>query len=434
MSHKIKFPILTPLNKEFKVKRNYLRDKYPNVDFKDEDIDKYDYQSHDKHVYILSEFLKQYNVKTLGIKYLNWDSIHYMTNPKVNGPTHEHALNNNSINIEYDDLFEGSNEHILLKRCYDKKYTKSYFELDVNIDNDKEFEFSINPLFKIDIEAKLNDNINKDNFISFYMDKILSFINPEEVIYKHPNGYMYYTKNYCLVKTIMVNNSKDVGWGQNKKTFSEYEFRLQKYSTVQEYKKYINNQYGDVKTMHKKAKQISFEQLKIELISICNNVYNKAEYVKSYYNNNVIKNMFKNENVLFIFDKFNETVFTNYKDKNKNTDAYIETTKIYKKDKLIGEYKNFNEVNETIKNEILEFLLKKFGDDLALNVIDDIDFFVSELNLSIYENQEYTGDYFLYNESFDLGKYKIQINSGEYIKDQSVCPLDIHGFVLYKVK
>lgn len=423
----VNFPILKEFQHEnIPLKGNQLRDKYPDVPFKDKDIDWYDYDSNKRQKLIMSEFLKQYNVRDLCITAEfkgNIKKYYYLYDielKKGNKVTDGRNIVLSCISYEfYDDKFTIEYENL-----------KSDFRLlQPGVKIDKEFKLYLEWHGDAEINIEINpDRKILDDYISFFVDKMLAEYNEDSIIYKHPNGCQYYTDKHCIHKHLKAYIRKE-------KKESTISFQLIKLDAVEPFKKY--NEGYSVKSMPKKSKQISLSQMRTEFISLCNHVVkNKIELEESVYCPEDIEHLFKGQN--FYFDASIEGrtygpsfIFTNYIEKQKDRE-YIEGASIYKKDKLIGNFESFDGVDETIKNELMEFLVDKFGESLDLSLMDGIDKFAYILSLDIHENEEYSGDYFLYENCFDFGKYKIQVNSSKYIKDQCICDLQVDSIDIYK--
>lgn len=427
MKKKFKKPILKEINHlDIPINRNELRDKYPNVDFKDKDIEKYDYESYDRHLHILKSFVEQYNVKDILVPILFNERIikRYMFNVKPN-------LKWKSTSLVSDE-------------CYFLDYNSKSFSLNninsgeqhlsIDIKDKNNFNFEINNwtktdfLFDIEINPDLTE-IKKD-YISFFINELLKEYNDETIIYKHPNGYVYYTKDHCIHKEI------DIKFNREKEM--NIEFKLEEFDVVEPFKKYYGV-YNKVYSMHKKSKQISLDQLKIELISLCKNTISKnIQLDGEIYPEDNLRKYFNEENVQIKYRPFDRNYdeyvhFTNYKENKK--DYFIEEVPIYKKDKskLIDSYSSLDEIDDVIKKDILDFLIDVIGENLDLSIMDkDLEYFVYHLNLDVYDNEELTKDYFYYNCAYDFGRYKIDFRGGRYIKDQSICDMKILGIDIYK--
>lgn len=424
MSYSI-FPILKDFDRNFVKKRNHLRDKYPDVPFKDEDISFYDYGSSEPESFLMEQFLEQYNVKDLLI-----------TTDFGNGNLRKYYL--------YDiKLIPGLTDERYKLLCKNFRLDYDGFIIDLDI-NETEFwtlrqSLKIKNHFKLYMDwhndAKINIEINPDrkvlgDYVSSFIDQLLSDYNEESIIYKHPNGIQYYTENCCINKKIEARIRRE-------EEKSYIEFKIEKDAVVEPFKKY-NDGYA-IKSMHKKSRKITFAQMRLEFISLCNHVIkNKIKFTKKkWYYAEHIKPLFKGQSFIFNYSTEGE----NYKDYylitdfiEKRKDTHIESVGIKKKDKHIGSFESFKKVDSKIKDNIIDFLVEKFDDDLDFTLMDDLEHFTSVLDLDLYENEEYSGDYFLYENTFDFGKYKITVNSSKYIKDQCICDLSPDSIDIYEKK
>ncbi len=423
----IKLPILEKFEyKNIPLDGNTLRDKYPEVKFKDEDISWYNYKSSKRYDHVFNQFIKQYEIEDLCVVAHFGQNKRHMylfdvsVNPEEGRRENITLFAKKSLTLDHDgfelkyDGFE-SDFRMLDIRAKD---IKNNFELYIPW-GDIKLELEINP-----------DKSIADDYISFFVDKLFEDLSDEDVIYKHPNGCQYYTEKHHIHKIL------DIRTDDKEEEKRRVSLKIKKYDVVEPFKKY-NDSYA-VKSMPKKSRQISFEQMKLEFKSICKHVINnKLKFAESIYNASDIEHLFKGQNIKFEVrngdnNYTRDFIITEYVEKEKG-EQYIDSCNIHKKDKRIGKYKSFKNVDQEVKDEIMSFLEEKFGDDLQLDLMDsDLDHFVGALNLETYEDEEYDGDYFIYNNSFDLGKYKAVIYSSRYIKDGCICDLTAGSIDIYK--
>lgn len=424
MSYSV-FPILKEFDRNFVIKRNHLRDKYPDVAFKDDDISYYDYDSNEPEAIMMQQFLEQYNVKNLLItadfgkgqinKYFLQD-----VKLKIDGDEYylqcekSLKLENNKFEIKYDNL--GGDFHIL-KQSVKKK--DNNFRLYMYFHGDAKIHIDINP--DLDI---------LDDYVSYFVDELLSGYNDESIIYKHPNGIQYYTED-CSIYKGLTSHIREV------KSSSSMQFRINKHDVVEPFKKY-NDGYN-VRSMPSKSKKITFEQMKMEFKSLCYHVINNNVKLteKKWYRIEELKSLFKGQNLLFYYNCERDNYkgdfeITNYDPKRKK-DVSFENVSIKKKDKHIGNFETFDHVDQTIKDDITKYIIENINDDFDL-VFGDLEVFASELDLDLDENEEYSGDYFYYDNAYNFGKYTLIFNSSKYIKDQCICDLQLNSIDIYKTK
>jgi len=424
MSYSV-FPILKEFDRNFVKKGNHLRDKYPDVAFKDEDIDWYDYESNEPEAIMMEQFLEQYNVKNLlittdfgkgkihkyylkGVKLKIDDNKYYLQCEK------SLKLENNGFEIKYDDLKE---DFHTLKQS--EKIIDNNFRLYMFFHGDAKLHIEINP-----------DLTVLDDYVSYFVDELLNEYNDESVIYKHPNGIQYYTETECIFKGLTTYIRED-----DSKTIMR--FRIYKHNVVEPFKKY-NDEYN-VRSMPAKSKQITLEQMKMEFKSLCYHVIkNKIKLTeRKWYYAEHLKPLFKGQNLLFYYncerDNYKDDFeITSYEPKRKK-DVSFKNVSIKKKDKHIGNFETFDDVDQSIKDDITKYITEKIGDDFDL-VFSDLEVFVSELDLDIEENEEYSGDYFYYDNAYSFGKYTLVFNSSKYIKDQCICDLQLDSIDIYEIK
>lgn len=417
------FPILKDFDRNFSKKRNYLRDKYPDVPFKDEDISRYDYESDEPEALIMQQFLDQYNVKDLLITVTfdnNTINKYYLYDVKVKQSKHdkpfallcktyEHKKNEFTFHDSSDNEF-----NLLKPRLKFSTDFRLYMHYCVNA----KCEIEINPDRKV-----------LDDYISVFVDELLSEYNNESIIYKHPNGIGYFTDKYYLTKNI------DVYIRKNDTNLPK--FKIETEDVVEPFKKYHID--GAVKNMPKESKQITFEQMKTEIKSLCYYYENNVTFpeCRTYYETE-LKEKFKGQNLIFEhnvegdYGRTRTYEITDYVPKAKKEVTFKEVS-INKKDKHIGNFESFDDIDQTIKDHFLSILVEKLGDDLDYNILTDLRYFASELDLDLYENEEYDGDYFYYTNTYLIGEYKIMFNSSKYIKDQCICDLQLDSINIYKI-
>lgn len=438
------FPVLKPFEySHIPLNGNTLRDKYPHVDFKDEDIEKYNYSSLiERQKFIIEEFLKQYDVKNLTLTISCDDAW-----------TEKKHLFDVSVERRWSNLgFTGGVVINTLDKFGNFSLTphlNNNYSIDIEVDPEPIKNFKFNPSGVLKNKLNISLEINKhlgvlDDFVVYQINEMFSRFNDEEIVYKHQNGYLYYTKDYCIEKAIKITKTrkKNETDPENDVTI---DFVSKWYNVVSEFQKY-KYQYDSVKAMPKTCRQITIKQMKYEFITFCKFVIanydeiNKTpEYCWDVHKH--LNHVFKNENALVIVADRSHDGYQSHDHEHHFTqlnkpksDIYIEYCKITKKDKFIGSYGSIDKIPSNIQEGIMEFLETLFGDDLELDIMDhDFDHFTYKLLDDLQDNEEYDGrDFFYYNQTYNFGKYKIDVKSSRYIKDQSICDLDVDFFDIYE--
>ena len=424
MSYSV-FPILKEFDRNFVIKRNHLRDKYPDVAFKDDDISYYDYDSNEPEAIMMQQFLEQYNVKNLlittdfgngkffkyylkGVKLKIDDNKYYLQCEK------SLKLENDEFEIVYGKL--DSDFHILKQSV---KNNDNNFRLYMFFHGDAKIHIEINPDLSI-----------LDDYVSYFVDELLSEYTDESVIYKHPNGIQYYTETGCIYKGLTT-------YIREKKSETSMDFKIQRDDVVEPFKKYSDGY--NVRSMPAKSKQITLEQMKMEFKSLCYHVINNKVKLteRKWYHIEHLKPLFKGQNLFFYYNcerenYKNDFEITDYEPKRKK-DVSLKAVSIKKKDKHIGNFETFDDVDQTIKDDISKYITENINDDFDL-VFGDLEVFASELDLDLHENEEYSGDYFYYDNTYSFGKYTLVFNSSKYIKDQCICDLQLDSIDIYETK
>lgn len=431
----MKFPILEPFEYEHLSDiSNELLEKYPNVEFDIKDIERYNYITNERTEFIFNKFIEQYKLTNIKLPHHIYYGKIQVTNPYLKEIQYvsSHNKGNHYVIVNFEHAVSVSNEEIQLTKEND---ISIYFKIDI-IDNC--FDISYGSYYSHNhsgtnlainvpipsIEERLNLFLENKN------------ISENSIIYKYKNGASYFVDYFTMTKHIYHNN-----YNGNKST----EFSLNSVANINDRYNipYTDWRYLEYKTIKlpKNIQQITYEQFKVELLSLCNFFTDNEEFLELFndeYTHETDVTEFLNKHKLNIALNFYpqnkrsdyRTTVLNVKPE-KTKSIYIPTANIIKKDKFLGHFDNFNDLDKALYDDLLNELTK-IDKNVDLDILDKgIEYLCREFGLEYMENESMSSDYFYYTETFKLGKYKITINSSRYIKDQSICELEINNFELY---
>ena len=410
---------------DYPVKRNKLRDKYPDVNFKDVDISLYNYEDDKKELIIRDEFKRQF--LPMYIKTVNKDkeNILFATNTEENWSRQFQLITGRSFGLR-DGLVE-------LDFCKREYFNLSVIENDglfFKVQNDKEY-------LRTDMEFLPDAKYDHESIVKLSVDHILKDYNQEDKFFMDENYTTFYSRLERLDMFVRIeDNVVRAGFDKSKmvKPFATY-----------------YNQQGKKRVMPKGLKEFDYNYIYSELkkvVSICvGELFNQDLVIDGMIHQTDDKNVFKldifkNKGVnIYVIEKisnnwFEDEYITSGSESKKEESHYSKCIENFhgKLKKHVSSVHSLGYLNSDIKDSIYKYLESIYGDELDLDIMEFAPAeFLWSLDLHVRDNETCDSSYFYYYDTFDLGEYAIVISGSKYIKDQCICDMEIdEKFEVYK--